>query len=881
MAGEGPGRPQTAIQGYVSHLRKTLGPDSIVTGAGGYQLRLAAEAIDIAEFEGPGGNGGEARAARRATKLAEALALWRGPALAEFTYESWAQSAIARLEELRVAALEARLDAELQSGRDAEIVGEIEALVQAHPLRERLRAQLMLALYRAGRQADALEAYSRARATLVEELGIEPSSELQDLHRSVLNQDSTLHIDVVRSHSNLPAAATPLVGRRRELEETAALLNRHDIRLLTIMGPGGSGKTRLALAVAEDAASSFADGVYLCALAAITDPRVALATIGYVVDATDHTSGSPLAALEDALRDRELLLVLDNLEQVLDVAPPLRELLARCRGLKILATSRVSLRLTGEHEYAIGPLEESDATALFKQRARAVRPGFRSNGDVNEICNRLDRLPLAIELAASRANALSAAQILERLQQRLPLLTGGPRDAPARQQTLRSAIAWSYDLLAPAEQQLFARLGVFAGGFTLEAAEGVCESDLDDLATLVDSSLVGFADERYTMLETIAEYARDRLADSGDEESVRMRHSEWYREFAEHNVSPLLEGGDQDAATRRFAAEQTNVAVALAFAREAGQAELALRLAEAVGLYWYHTSTYVTYGLEQLEATLAVFDGPAGRWARTALCAGWLAFDCGRLDRASDYAQRALALRDEVASVRLVGETLNLLGAIATEQDPSGAEARYTEALKLASKAGDRQLEVTARNNLGILAAAGGDSPLARMHLKRALDIVRELEDDHHAAMLAANLGLVEVIDASAVQASRHFVEALDRSEAVRAGAATVTACVGIALGLAQTGAYVPAARVLGLVEAMLQRTGLVLQILESDAFQQTLSICGSALQDRLRVELDWGRELPSDRVASVTREAAERLAAGAADGRPPDANLAPTVNAS
>ena len=455
----------TKLHGYVSRLRRVLGAGRLETRPPGYVLRVEPGELDLHRF----------RELIAQDRHREALALWRGPALADLAFEDFARSEIARLEELRLSALEGRFEHELAAGRHAELAGELAAAVRAHPLRERLAGQLMLALYRSGRQADALAAYRDARATLVDELGLEPSEELSALQRRILVHDPGLDHTRTGRRAELPASLTSFVGRGRELEQIRALILRPGVRLLTLTGAGGTGKTRLALEVARAVAGEFADGARFAPLAAVAEPEVVPHAIAEAL-ALQQSSGQSIEdALKAFLADRELLLVLDNLEHLLEATPLATELLAAAPRLKILATSRTHLNLYGETEYAVPPLSaREEAVALFADRAAAVRPGFAATDAVGEICARVDGLPLAIELAAARIRTLTPAEILARLDHRLELLAGGPRDVPARQRTLRDTLLWSYDLLAPEEQRLFARLAVFAGGWTLAAADDVC-----------------------------------------------------------------------------------------------------------------------------------------------------------------------------------------------------------------------------------------------------------------------------------------------------------------------------------------------------------------------------------------------------------------------
>jgi predicted ATPase/DNA-binding SARP family transcriptional activator len=549
---QAPGRPQTAIQGYVSALRKTLDAgrpfDAIVTEAGGYRIAADASSLDVLHFEALYRTGhecldrGDLQAAGEC--LAEALSLFRGAPLADFAYESWALPESARIEELRLACLEDRIEAELALGRHAALVGELEALISQHPLRERIRGQLMSALYRSGRQAEALAAYQAARRTFVEELGIEPSPELRELEAGILRQDPALAVSPAegRPPTNLPAPPTPLVGRERELDEAAALLLRSDVRLVTITGPGGIGKTRFALELVGRVSRQFADGAFVCELASISDPQLLPSSIAEVREL--EAGGQQLDDLVRAIGQRELLLLLDNFEQLVDAAPDVSMLLAACPLLKVVATSRIPLELRAEHRYPLEPLAEQAAVELFVQRADVVAPGFRGDGDVEEICRRVDCLPLAIELAAARVDMYPPDQIVERLEHRLPFLTGGARDAPDRQRTLHATVGWSYGLLSERERRAFARLAAFAGGCTPEAAAKVCDADEGTLRSLLLKSLLRAESGRLLMLETIREYALERLEASGEGEPTRTRHAEWVATIAER-ADELRTGPEQ------------------------------------------------------------------------------------------------------------------------------------------------------------------------------------------------------------------------------------------------------------------------------------------------------------------------------------------------
>jgi predicted ATPase/class 3 adenylate cyclase len=483
--------------------------------------------------------------------------------------------------------------------------------------------------------------------------------------------------------TNLPIPATPFLGRAADLEALATLLARDDVRLVTLTGPGGTGKTRLALQAVADVADHFPHGVWWVPLAALRDPPLVLDSAARVLGAAGE--------LAEHIGDKRLLLLLDNFEHLVSAAADLAPILAACPNLKLAVTSREPLHLDGEHEYAVDPLTRADSIELFVTRALAVNRGFSANGEVAAICDRLDHLPLAIELAAARVKFLSPAALLERLEQRLPLLAGGHRDAPERQRTLRATIEWSHELLTPEEQALFARLGVFRGGWTLEAAEAITDADLDTLQSLVDKSLVRVRPEsgRFWMLETIREFAVERLESSDEADALRDRHTRHYAALAE-------EGAPQVPAyprtwVPRLEPELDNLRAALDHLSDRRDADALGRGTAALAMFW-DVRGYVAEGRRRLETALDLHPDP------TVL--------------------RARLLTRLAALSTLAGEEAR-------------GEALATEALAINEQHGDEWNAAFARHSLGAAAASRGDYATARDHFERELEAFQQLGDQH------------------------------------------------------------------------------------------------------------------------------------------------------
>jgi predicted ATPase/DNA-binding SARP family transcriptional activator/class 3 adenylate cyclase len=851
------------VQVHVSRLRKALGePERLVTRPAGYLLRLEADELDLARFERAVADGRAALEAgdahRAATLLREALALWRGPALADVISLPFAQGEIARLDEQRLAALELRIEADLAAGRDDQLVVELQRLVVDHPLHERLHAQLMLALYRAGRQADALEAYRAAHRLLDDALGVTPGHDLRELHQAVLSHDPQLAVPAARrerlvERHNLPAARTSFVGRADELAAVLAAIER--ARLVTICGPGGAGKTRLALQAAHSMLDEAPDGVWLAALGGVSTPDAALDVAARTLRVRAADDESPVRALADGVRDRELLLILDNCEHVIDGASELADaLLEQAPNVRVLATSREPLRVRGERVLRLGPLTAEDAVALFAQRAALVQDSFWlspiNEPVVHDICRRLDRLPLAIELAAAHSYEFDVKEIARRLED--GFTPSGVRGGEPRQRTLRATVDWSYQLLSDDQQTLLRQLAVFAGSFTPEAVQHICaDPSLPDvgatLAALADRSLLATETlaGQYRLLETIRTYARDRLRESGDEPAITHRHAIWFATRTQHAIERLW-GTESQHARPMLVADIDDIRRALEHCEPASEPAISLTAGlAAYARIWGGARETHTY----IQRTLAAL-GQRPRIGPMAELLHWAVLyeqDIGAPERARELAAEGVKLCRELDDPGRLADALVTTGICERQSDPDHALRSLEEALDINRALRNQEGIAWTLNVLGELARERGDFGQAASHYEEGLAAAAALPGSTMTNLLGFNLGFcqLELGDLDGARTALTNAAHLARDEGEPYFLAV--ALSGLAGLFAAAGDHARCARILGAAARLLLDAGRPLEPVDGRASDRASATANAALgSEEFRELFEEGHDLPT-----------------------------------
>jgi predicted ATPase/DNA-binding SARP family transcriptional activator len=822
--GELPASAASTLKSHVSLLRRLLGSERLVARDGAYLIYVAPGELDTDVFEAEAAKGRsmleDLRFEEAAELLGQALARWQGPALADVATTSWGEPEAVRLEELRAAATEGWLGARLARGETGALIADAEAAVASQPLREGLWAKLITALYLSGRQADALRTYQRLRELLGDELGIAPSRELVLLEAAILRQDPALDAASLappagaeparpraeserQAANNLPRELTSFVDRPAELSAVRELLAHPGVA--TLVGAGGTGKTRLALKAAAEVAEEF-DGVWLCELAPVSDPTEAARAIAASISSADRAGADLVTTVAERLADGRNLLILDNCEHLVDAVAPLAErFVTAAPQLVLLATSRSPLGVSGEAVHrvpsmSVPALDESNAgtagsdpdalmrcesVRLFVERARSQQPQFTLDDSnkqaIAAICVRLDGIPLALELAAARLRSISASEIERRLDDRFALLNKGLRTAPARQRTLEGLIDWSYDLLSGAEKDVFGRLAVFAGGFELTAAEDVASSGgvdrhevLDLLASLIDKSLVQVdtngVTARYRMLETVRAYALDHLP-AGAARQARAAHSAHFLRLAEA-AAPHMVGEQQVAWRARLEEDDDNLYVALSNLVAGGPetAVEAWRFGAAVARFWNSRGYYgseVDLLIAALDISGPTEDAAAAARGAALAAAGYLMFRRGDGSRALAYLEEATRIADETSSPGLRADAKRTLAWVAFRRgELENASLLARQAVEDAIASGDRHLMARAYDVAATTQQS--DPAMARRDHAEALRYCKAGGDTLGQASALNNLAVLDVEQGNYEAAREHLVEALALAGQVR-----------------------------------------------------------------------------------------------------------------
>jgi predicted ATPase len=632
--------------------------------------------------------------------------------------------------------------------------------------------------------------------------------------------------------TNLPIAATPFLGREKELPEVLRLLD--DARLLTLTGPGGTGKTRLATQAAAMLTDSYPDGVWWVPLATLRDPQLVLSTASQTLGAKN--------GLAEHIGDKAMLVLFDNFEQVVDAAPDVAGLLTTCPRLDMLVTSRERLQVSGEHEYAVPPLAHEEGVGFFLARARAVASDFQPDDDVAEICRRLDDLPLALELAAARVKALTTHQILERLEQRLPLLTGGARDLPARQRTLRATIEWSYELLSEQERQLFEELGVFRGGCTLEAAEAVAGAGVDTLQSLVDKSLLRRTGDRYWMLETIREFAAERIADE-----IRRRHA-WYFLALAEAAEPHLPAYEREWVDR-LEREHDNLRAALDWLEAEHETESLQRLAGALARFWLMRG-HAREGGERLKRTLAGDDSPAPARLKALNGAALLGWTQG------DHATEALALAEALDDRAGAAQAKLALAGAASLEDMAAARVLYEDAAELYGELGDEHMLMITIRGLAWACLELGDAKRGRALHEENLQRARALGNTRIEAITLGALSTLHIEEGRLDVALPMLLESHRLHEQVDDPMQTAFDIFRFAMFLTEAGTTEVASTVLAAADARAADAGVELLSWDPAVGKMLAKLRERLGEEAFETAWERGRELTAKQAFELALEA-------------------------
>jgi predicted ATPase/DNA-binding SARP family transcriptional activator len=798
---EPPVSARKVVQTYISKLRQILPDGLLVTRQTGYALQVPADDVDARKFERLLAEAGDAHPRDEAALLRDALALWRGPALQDFVDEPFAQADITRLEAMRLSAYERRLELDLAEGRHDAVLAELLSLVQANPLNERLRGQLMLALYRCDRQSDALRVYREGRAVLVDQLGVEPTPSLRRLEEAILRHDPGLHSLAAEAVPGSPPQTRPppgvgsaarhgprsagaFVGRSTELAQLRGLLREDGVRWVTLTGPAGAGKTRLAVELAARVGEEYDEGWAFVDLSRVGDPALIAAEICATIGVLVEDPGAAEAALAEVLGVRRQLLVLDNFEHVREGTTLVASLLDRAPGIAVVITSRASLRGRGEHEFGVATLEvpapdapfetlvAADAVALFENRARVVRPDFTLSGStapqVAELCAHLDGLPLAIELAAARVDLLSPRALLARMDRRLDLLATDSELLPPRQRSLEAAVDWSYRLLDDRARAALCDLATFQGGFTIDTAEHVVQAKglVEAVTTLRTANLlhaVGAAGDepRVAMLETIREFGLARLTASGRRAQVFGAHARAFAGLAAE-AEAQLRGPDQMRWLDLIQAELPNIRQAVDWSADGGAPEDAIQTVGSLWRFWQERA--LTHeARSRLEALLTRPDLTEAARATGDLGIARCAFHQGDFAAVRDHVRACLPHFRRTHDDFSVGFGLLLLGAASGRTgDADAGAAQLREALELAASCRDDWLEACGLGYLGMVLSAQGRHRPARSALEEGLRGCREIGDIRLVGWFLIGLGRTALAADDAASARRRFEEALD-----------------------------------------------------------------------------------------------------------------------